>query len=194
MGRFKPLLPWPAETAATTLVDDAVTQLLGAGITQIVVVVGNRAGEIEWRLAGRPVTTVCNTRYREGKSLSVIAGVAALGPRAAGTIVLGVDQPRPSWLLRRLVASHLASRALISVPTYAGRWGHPPIFASSLRDRLLEVSEETQGLRLVVRSQFPHVRAVEMGSPIALLNINGPEEYAEGLRLIARDRAFRGDG
>jgi len=193
MGRFKPLMPWPRRDSRGTLVEFAVEQLRQAGVDDIVVVVGARSGEVMARLARSNVELAINLDYLEGKAGSVRVGIEALDRSADAIVVIGVDQPRPAWLLRRLFEAHLDRRPPVSVPTCGGRWGHPPVFDASLRDQLLTVSEETQGLRPVVRGQYHNVHEVDVGSPIALLNINELADYEEGQRLFEADEANRRD-
>ena len=185
MGRFKPLLAWPTADSATTLVDYVVSQLLEASVDDLVVVVGSCAPEVSDRIAPMGVRTVLNPNYASGKASSVRTGMAALGKDVTAIAVLGVDQPRPSWLLRRLFAAHLGSSAPVTVPVFQGRWGHPPVFDAALRDQLAAVQEETQGLRPVVRGQYPNVQEVDVGSRIALVNLNEPEDYDEAQRIFA---------
>lgn len=192
MEGFKPLLPWPRQDSPTTLVEYAADQLREAGVADLVVVVGARADEVTARLNRPYLTMVLNARYLEGKASSVRAGVAALDRTVEAIAIIGADQPRPAWLLRRLFEAHLGRRPPVSVPTSGGIWGHPPVFDASMRDQLLAVSDETRGLRPVVRGQYPHVHEVDVGSPIALLNLNEAADYEEGQRLFAADDSSGG--
>lgn len=191
MGSFKPLLPWPRPDGPTTLVEYAVAQLREAGADDLVVVVGARAEEVVARATRPDVKVVRNARFLEGKASSVRAGVGVLDQAVEAISVIGVDQPRPAWLLRRLFEVHVERRPPVSVPTHRGKWGHPPVFDASLRDQLLAVREETQGLRPVVRGQYPNVLEVDVGSPIVLLNLNEAADYEEGQRLFAADEETR---
>jgi molybdopterin-guanine dinucleotide biosynthesis protein A len=65
----------------------------------------------------------------------------------------------------------------------ARRRGHPVIFTPVLRDELLRLEEATQGLRAVLARHACAVQVVETGTPLALLNLNTPEDYEAGRRL-----------
>ncbi len=74
MGRFKLTLPW----GATTVIGQVVATLAAAGVTEIVVVTGNRADEVA-ALAGTPARIVFNPDFATGEMLSSIqAGVKAI--------------------------------------------------------------------------------------------------------------------
>jgi len=71
------------------------------------------------------------------------------------------------------------------VAAYLGRRGHPVVFAPSLRPALEALDEATEGLRAVLRRHAGEVRACETGSPLALVNLNTPDDYAAAKRLAA---------
>lgn len=176
LGAFKPLLPWPAEESAETLVAYQVRQLRAAGLGPVVVVTGYRADEVATAAIEAGALVVHNPQYQSGKASSVRTGVAAT-PEGVPLLIVGVDQPRPVWIFRQLVASLLEGRDLV-IPTYRGRRGHPPLFAARLRAELAAVQEESFGLRAVVQRHADAATYVETESPLALVNLNTPEELA----------------
>jgi molybdenum cofactor cytidylyltransferase len=187
MAQFKPLLPWPTRESTRTLIGYQLDQLARCDMSTVVVVLGNRAADLRPHVERDSVIAIVNQDYEAGKAGSVRLGIAALPESLDAIVVLGVDQPRPAWFLQALIAGHLEARLPVSVPTFDGRWGHPPMFRATVRAELLAVREGTQGLRAVVRGHYPHVAEISIDSPLALLNINEPRDYEEGLRLIATD-------
>lgn len=201
MGRLKALLPWPvacpdpahpgpggASPAAelrpgqTTLFEYHLAELSGAPLDRIVVVLGHQAERLAPLVTGR-ARVVVNPAYATGKCSSIIAGVRAV-PRGAHVLVLAVDQPRPRGVLARLIASHVAGDHEITVATHAGRRGHPVAFAPALRPDLLAITEETEGLRAVLRRHASAVSTVDFDSPLVLVNLNTPQDYEAALRLL----------
>lgn len=185
LGEFKPLLAWPDAEGGEPLAAYQVRQLLAAGAAPVVVVTGARAAAVAAAARAARAVVVFNPRYREGKSSSVRAGVAAT-PEGAALLMVGVDQPRPAWFYRRLIGAAGAGAAVV-IPCYGGRRGHPPLFAATLRSELLEVSEETQGLRAVVRRPAAETLLLELGSALALVNLNTAEDVQQARGLAAAD-------
>ena len=66
-------------------------------------------------------------------------------------LIQSVDQPCPSRILQALFEAIESRQADVAIPTFEGRRGHPACFAGRLLPELRAVSEETQGLRSVVR-------------------------------------------
>jgi CTP:molybdopterin cytidylyltransferase MocA len=60
------------------------------------------------------------------------------------------------------------------------------LFAPALRPDLLSISEETQGLRAVLQRYRDGVVVCDTGSPLALVNLNTPEDYAAARALAAQ--------
>ncbi len=178
MGDLKALLPWAGDQP---LLGYQAAQLLAAPVERVVVVLGHRADEVSASLPDdRRLSPILNPEYRAGKAGSIVAGVRGTG-EDAHVLVLGVDQPRPADLIAQAVEEHQRRGSAITVAGYAGRRGHPVLFAPELRDELLAIDEATQGLRAVLQRHAGDVAVVETGSPLALVNLNTPEDYRQAL-------------
>ena len=179
----KQLLEWKG----VPLIQYQVKQLCDTPAQEIVVVLGHKAEEflpLVEHLGGPPrVRSVVNPDYAVGKTTSIKAGLSGLqwGPMAV--MLLAVDQPRPGWLLRRLLEEHLQKRNIISVPSYRGKHGHPPVFDGSLIPELMAISEERQGIREVIERHREELRDVPVEAPIALSNLNTLEDYRRARKL-----------
>lgn len=187
MGRHKALLTWEGQP----LIRYQVEQLLATPVERLVVVLGHRRDDLEPHLpADGRVAVIVNPDYTTGKASSIVAGVAA-APEGHHLCLLGVDQPRPAPVTRRLLVAHAASRAAVSVAGYAGRRGHPVVFSPALRGELLAIDEATSGLRAVLRRHDAGVHVVETGEPLTLVNLNTPEDYTAALliRSTSSERA-----
>ena len=182
MGRPKPLLPWDGRT----LVEFQVAQLQEGGVEHIIVVTGHEAGAVAAVLDGSGAHVVFNAAYREGRAGSVRAGALA-APADHAIVVLNVDQPRPAAITRELLAAHAAGGASITVPVFAGRRGHPVVFAAALLPELQEVDEATQGLRAVRDAHAADLHEHPVTDPRVLLDVNTPEAYLEALRAFGLD-------
>ena len=137
-------------------------------------------------MAGPRLRTVTNEAYAQGKVGSVLRGLEALTVGDGPFLVLSVDQPRPASLLRSVLDAHNAGGALISVPRYQGRGGHPTIFSGALYDEMLAIEEATLGLRAVVQRHRGEVLHVDMEEPAVTLDINDRTSYAAALSRTLR--------
>ena len=190
MGRLKALLPWGDKT----LLEHQIDSLLEAGVDTVVVVLGHRRNELQPLVDNIDrVRHVYNSDYRQGKTTSVRAGIRALeGVQQDGDdalLILNVDQPRSAETVRRIVAQHVDGLRgefqdrphLITVPTHRGKGGHPVVLSASLVPEMAEISEDTLGLKAVVKGHAADTNRVEVGSPEILLDLNTPEEYDRAL-------------
>ena len=180
MGSPKPLLPW----GDATLIEYELAQLRASAVDGVVVVLGHRAEDVRRRLHDPEVVVVINADYRQGRASSMRAGAGALAPNTEAVLILAVDQPRPAELIARLIAAHRRGGVLITLPSYQGRRGHPPVFDGSLIPELASVREETFGVREVMRRHADQIQEVPFDSPLVLLDINSPEEYERARRDV----------
>lgn len=175
----KPLLEWFGQP----LVIYQVNQLLAGGASEVLVVVGPGAEALyPWLEGRRNVRGVLNPDYRKGRSSSVKAGILNVSADTDGVLVLGVDQPRPDWIHRRLLDSHMRIRPLLSIPVRNSKRGHPPIFSRDLFSEVLEIEESGQGLKRVVRDHLDDTNLVEIDSPLIHLDLNTSSDYKVALQ------------
>ena len=193
MGALKALLPWAGELP---LIEYQVRQLGESGVERLIVVLGHRSDEVRRHIpAGSAMLLLENPDYHSGKVSSILAGARACRTDAH-LLILGVDQPRPAALVRQVVKAHLDSDtrggqpdgARVSIAGYEGRRGHPVIFSPALREALLAIREETEGLRSILRAHADAIQVVETGDPLALVNLNTPEDYARARQLAGLDQ------
>ncbi len=173
MGRPKPLLEW----YGVPLVRFQIDSLFEAGVREIVVVLGHESGLVAGHVSGDCVRSVVNADYRHGKTTSVLRGIFAADPDATDLLLLAVDQPRPAWVVKRVIESHVEKDALITSPRYQGRGGHPLVFSATLRRELESITDEGQGVREVFDVHRGEVNEVMFDDPIVRLDLNTPEEY-----------------
>jgi CTP:molybdopterin cytidylyltransferase MocA len=172
MGSPKALLPW----RGSTLVEHAVDQARGAGVEQIVVVVGPAIRHVELN-----ATTVLNPAPETGRSASIRLGSAAIAAAPAAILVQSVDQPVEADVLAALFQA-VEDNAEVAVPSYRGRRGHPVCFTGQLLSELREVRETDEGLRAVVRRHA--VTEVPVDSETVTWNLNDPGSYAAAQAAI----------
>ena len=195
MGEPKALLPWQG----TTLLEHQVSSFTTAGLSPTVVVLGHESDRLLSLVQGRlGITCVYNPNYQRGKTTSIKAGVRALqsvrdNPSAGGDpeaiLLLNVDQPRSADLIGRITELDFrglrhdqgGKAPLITVPTFHEKGGHPVVLSILLLTELMEIREETLGLKAVMRMHEAETQRIEMESPEILLDLNTPEDYDKAL-------------
>ena len=189
MGELKARLTWEGQP----LLRYQAEALLAAPVERLVIVLGYRAAELVRLLPSAPrLQVVLNPDFASGKVSSIVAGVSAAAPDAH-VLILGVDQPRPARLIERVCEVHLQGHSTITIAGYQGRRGHPVVFRPALRPELLALDEATEGLRSVLRARAAEVQVVETDDPLALTNLNTPEDYAAALRMSSASSARAGN-
>jgi len=187
MGAHKLLLP----LGGRPLVAHAVAAACASAADPVLVVLGHEAGRVRAALPpGRP-SVVASPRHAEGMSRSLAAGLAAVPPECAGTLVLLGDQPLISAaLLDRLMAAAREHPGDIISACYDGVRGSPVCFPRPYFAELLAIQGD-EGGRAVVARHADRLRLVESGDLGSALDADDPEDYA---RLVALWEEWRGKG
>lgn len=147
MGELKQLMPFGQNT---TIVEQAIDNLLSAAVNEVIVVVGYRAEEVIKSIVGKPVKIAINPNYRQGMSTSIIAGLNLVDGRAQAAMLTLGDQPLiNSQTINRLLEEFHNHDRGIAIPTYQGRRGHPIIFAIKYKEKLLELKGDIGGRQIV---------------------------------------------
>ncbi len=173
MNGLKALLTWQGRP----LIAYQIETLLQVA-AQVLVVLGHAHEKLRPHIPDHPaVSVVMNPNYTHGRTSSIKAGLGHISPQAATLIIHSVDQPRPVAMLQELVNTHIQQRSLITIPTYQGRRGHPPIFSLHLLAELREISEERAGLRELMAHHHAEIIEMEFDSSAILTDLNRPLDY-----------------
>jgi molybdenum cofactor cytidylyltransferase len=170
MGTPKALLPW----GDTTLLQYTLAQAHVVLVEEIVVVLGPSTQHLEAQLLAR---VAFNPEPETGRSASIRLGSALLPDDVTAILVQSVDQPCPSHVAAALFAAVQAG-AVVAIPTYAGRRGHPICLSGQLLNDLRAVTEEEEGLRSIVRRHRDELVEVAVNSESVVWNLNDPAAYA----------------
>lgn len=174
MVEFKQLLPFGDKTFVECCVDN----LLASRAGEVIVVTGHRAADVQEALRDRAVRCVYNPDYRSGMSSSIKCGVEAISENARAVMIALVDQPQiGSDIYNRVIEAYEENRAIIVVPSYNGRNGHPVVLDSSLKEEILSI-DPRRGLRQVVHAHATEVVHVEVSSDSILMDFDLPEDYS----------------
>ena len=134
-GRPKSLL----ELGGVPLIRRQLIALSGAGVDEVVVVLGHHADVIEPAVREFPVTLARNPSPDDGQASSVCVGLRALTGKLDAVIVALADQPmiNAQDIAALIAAFKQRGEASMVVPRVAGEPGNPVIFEAALRDEWL---------------------------------------------------------
>lgn len=144
-GRPKALL----ELGGVPLIMRQLIALSGAGVDEVVVVLGHHAQAIEAAIGQFPITLVHNPAPDEGQASSVRLGLQALSPRIDAVIVALADQPliNAQDITALIAAFRKRGDKSMVVPRVAAADGstapgNPVIFDAALREQWLAGSAD----------------------------------------------------
>ncbi len=172
MGAFKPLLPF----GDRTVIECCVRNLRGAGIEDIVVVVGHRAEEIREKLKSFDVSFAVNPDPDSEMGVSIARGVAEVSAGARALIIALVDHPAvPPETIGVLIDEWRRGARLVQ-PEHDGRGGHPVLIDLAYRDELLALDPQG-GLRALFVAHRDEVRRLPVECPYVARDMDTWEDY-----------------
>lgn len=146
MGRLKQLM----SLGSSTMVEQALDNLLASRVSEIIVVLGHEAEEVKRKIADRPAKTVVNPIYQKGMGTSIAAGLKLVDSQAQAVLLALADQPFvDSQTIDRLVEEFQAHEKGIAIPTYRGRRGHPVIFSMKYKAQLSGLTSDIGGREII---------------------------------------------
>ena len=130
------------------LIRGQIAALFGAGVVEVVVVIGHYAAAIEAELACLPVKRIINPNPDAGQGASLRIGLRHLSAEVRAVIVALADQPLVthddvSALIHAF--DHRVSGASMVVPQVANEPGNPVMIEAALRDEWLSGESLTMG-------------------------------------------------
>ena len=141
-GRPKALL----ELGGVPLILRQLVALSGAGVDELVVVLGHHAEQIEPVVQQFPVTLVHNPRPDDGQVSSQRLGLLALSASVDAVMVALADQPLINEQdITALIGAYKKRPAgsSVVVPRVGGEPGNPVIFTAAVREQILAGDAQT---------------------------------------------------
>lgn len=177
MGRPKLLLPFRGRPLVAGVVD----ALRGGGVDTIVLVTAPGDEELRtWaRTAG--VAVAVNPDPERGmlstiqQGLAAVGGAAALAERSEALLVSPADLPNlDAGTVAVLLQRMEETGALLAVPVYRGKRGHPLAIAPAL---ISEVEALDSTLKQLRDRHEAELLEVEVDDPGVVQDVDTPEEY-----------------
>ncbi len=163
-----------------SLIRRVVETALASLASEVIVVTGHQAELVEGEISDirdERLRIVRNPAYSEGMSSSVRVGVASASEEAEAVAVLPADvafiSPRA---IDEVIMAYARRRPRIAVASHAGRSGHPILFDRSLIPEILQIDEDTMGLKAVVRRHRGEILRVPVGEREVLFDVDSLED------------------
>jgi CTP:molybdopterin cytidylyltransferase MocA len=149
LGQAKQLV----EIDGEPLLRRVVRAVLATRPCDCIVVLGEDSARFDAALDGLDVRTLCIDNAETGMAASLRAGVAALDPSCAGTLVVLTDQPAlAEHHLRALCEQWRATPQRAAASAYAGVIGVPALLPRSWFDAIAAIHGDT-GARDLLRTR-----------------------------------------
>ena len=173
MGAFKPLLPF----GDGTVIEACVNNLRGADVSDIVVVVGHRANEVQEHLRSSGLRFALNPDTSSEMSESIRRGVAQITEEDAKCLLIAlVDHPAVSSTTIKAIVAAWEGGARLVQPEHEGRGGHPVLIGFSYRNELLHL-DPNRGLRSFFDAHRTEVLRLPVESPYVARDMDTWEDY-----------------
>ena len=173
MGEFKPLLPFGDQT----VIESCIKNLGAAGITEITVVLGHRAHEVQKQLTNFDVGFACNPDPDSEMSASIAVGVEKISPHVKAILIALVDHPAvPPSVIMQLIDEWQRGEARLVLPEYKGQGGHPVLIDLSYRPALSNLDPQ-RGLRSLFDAHRSEVHRLIVDSPYVARDMDTWEDY-----------------
>ncbi len=174
----KALLNWGEEK----LINFQIKSLKNSNIEEIIIVLGSNAIEIKKEILSDEVKVVENVDFELGKTTSIKKGLSEINNKN-DILLIAVDQPRSKLLIEQISEFHInhPDNKKIAMPYSEGKSGHPIIFSNTFFEELIEINEETEGIRDVIKRNQGSIIKYKTKDNSALIDLNTPEQYEEYL-------------
>jgi molybdenum cofactor cytidylyltransferase len=168
------------ELGGVPLIVRQLVALSGAGVDEVVVVLGHHAAAIEPVIQGFPVTLVRNPEPDAGQVSSQRIGLAALAGKLDAVMVALADQPLLNAQdIGALIGSWKKRPEGCDVvfPRVAGERGNPVMFSAAVREQIL-AGEASVGCRQWQAAHAERVHAFDVDNRRYRLDIDTEADLA----------------
>ncbi|MCD6278384.1 MAG: NTP transferase domain-containing protein [Desulfurococcales archaeon] len=178
---------------AVPLIRYLVRKFLMSGVVDdVVVVVGHEKEAIIDAVGDLDVKFVFNPDYRVGMSSSVKVGVASVMKYSDIVLI----HPGDVFFIRRETITFLVNYALklagttlrfVVIPKYGVKGGHPLIVGKELLADVLNIREESRGLKGFLSNARKYIKYVDVDDVGVLADVDTLEDLKRNIRLLVRD-------
>lgn len=167
-----------ADIGGDPLIRKVVSEVIGSGIAEVVVVTGWDKVRIATAIEDLPARCAHNKNWRSGMGTSVAAGIAALHGDIEGAFVVPGDMPRLTSLLLVGLASAFdesGRRRVVFPVTAGGDQRNPVLWPRRYFQKLTELSGR-EGAKELLQSTGLECVAVPVDDPAILEDVDTLED------------------
>jgi molybdenum cofactor cytidylyltransferase len=170
-----------AKVQGKPMIRRVVENALDSRVDETIVVLGWDESRVRETLMDLPCRFIVNREFEKGQSSSLKIGLSAVNIETKAVLILPGDIAKiDSQSIDKVVNSYILDGGIILVAAHNGKHGHPILIDKRLFMEITQISEETYGLKSVIRKHMNEIRLVEVGSDNVLRDVDTPED----LRLI----------
>ena len=179
MGEAKQLL----RLGERTLLQQVIENVRGAGMDEVVLVLGHAAESIRESVGPANVRIVVNSEYREGMGTSLRTGIAAVSPEIDAVLIVLADQPFVrAETLKRVAKEYQRTNAQIVIPMYKGFRGNPVLLDRSVFPEMMRLTGDI-GCRAIFGNHSEGIVKVAVEDMGILLDLDSREDF-ERLKIV----------
>ncbi len=167
-----------AEFNGRTIIEHVQEMLVETALNEIVIVLGHEQERIKHHLFNhKKIKSVYNKNFNFGQTSSFQTGLKVLSPETSGVFLLPVDFPvvKKSTMDKLIIHVNQTGHKNILIPTFQGKKGHPPYFASSLFEEFHQL-DFSEGINTISHRHKDQVDLVEVDDSGVLETFNTREE------------------
>lgn len=173
MGTNKLLLPFKG----LTVFEYSFNALINCSeLNKVIVVV---APDFNFKFGKKSCKVIINESFKDGMGSSIQKGIEASSPDIDGYLIAFADMPNvSSELCTSLIFAFKNSGKQILVPRYNKKNGHPVVFSSQLRNKLLDIKGDIGG-RQIINDNPWLVEYFDTNDMAVISDIDTKEDYLE---------------
>jgi len=173
MGTPKPML----KIGNRTFLEHMISNLKEGGCDNILVCLPDKHGPIAAKTLEAGGSVIYNMDPGDGPITSLQTAIAHLNPKVAGVLFCPVDYPLVTiQTIQTLVENFKKIKALLTLPVFKGKRGHPVIFHRNLFAELLE-NDLPEGARSVVLKNISSANLVDIDDNGVTIDIDNLSTY-----------------
>jgi molybdenum cofactor cytidylyltransferase len=170
------------------LVRHVVMRIVASSPFETIVVTGHQEEQVIQALAGLEVSFVHNSRFEEGMTSSIQAGVAVA--RGEGFMICLSDMyamsaARYQELMEFFQEKLVDDKMTICLPFHDGKRGNPVIFSAGYRHEILS-HPDPEGCRKIVQENSVHLQKLQTASSEILQDLDTPQDYQQARNNVGK--------